>query len=72
MVWAAGLGLVLGAAGALLLTRALAGEPFYLEFRDPTAYAAAIALLALTGALAAVTPALRSLRADPLRALRQE
>ncbi len=72
MMWAASLGLALGAAGALVLTRALAGAPFYLEFRDPAAYAAAVGLLALTGAFAAIAPALRRLRADPLGALRQE
>jgi predicted permease len=72
LAWAGAVGLALGAGGALLLTRTLAGEPFYLEFRDPAAYAAAVALLAFSGACAAIAPALRTLRADPLRALRQD
>ena len=70
--WAAAAGVGLGAAGGSMLTRTLSGAPFYLEPRDPTAYAAAAGVLALTGAIAAILPAWRTLRANPLAALRQE
>ena len=69
---AAGVGLALGVGGSVLLTRVLSGAPFYLNSRDPAAYAAAILVLSATAAAAALLPAWRSLRADPLRALRQE
>lgn len=71
-IWSAGIGMVAGVAGAFTLTRILAGAPFYLEPYDPAAYAAAIGVLAFTGAVAGIVPVLRTLRADPLRALRQE
>ncbi len=71
-VWAAAAGTTLGIAGGSLLTRSLAGAPFYLEWRDPAAYLAAAAVLAITGAIAAILPAWRTLRANPLAALRQE
>ena len=71
-MWAIGAGLALGLAGGAILTRLFSGAPFYLEPRDPAAYGAAIAVLATTTAVAAMLPAWRALRANPLRALRQE
>jgi predicted permease len=69
-IWASGTGLMLGLAGALALSRGLGGAPFFVQSRDPLPYVVAVLTLALAGTAAAVLPTLRSLRADPLRALR--
>ena len=71
-IWPAALGVALGVGGGALLTRGLAGAPFYLDWRDPAAYGAAVVVLAMTGAAAAVLPALRTLRSNPLQTLRQD
>jgi putative ABC transport system permease protein len=71
--WSAAAGLAggLGIAGALAMTGTLGGAPFYLETRDPMTYVAAAAIVLLAGGAAAILPALKMLRADPLRALRE-
>ena len=69
-IWAGGAGLTLGLAGALALTRGLGGAPFFVEWRDPVTYVVAAVTVALAGAAAAVLLTVRTLRADPLRALR--
>jgi predicted permease len=68
----AGLGLALGAAGALALGRAMAGLLFGLTPTDPASVASATALLALAALAAGALPALRAARLDPLIALRAE
>jgi putative ABC transport system permease protein len=62
----AGLGALLGLAGAFGLRTFLFGiEPF-----DPLTYAGAIALVVLASAAAAVVPARQATRVDPVEALR--
>jgi hypothetical protein len=61
---------MLGLAGALALSRGLGGAPFFVQSQDPLPYVVAALTLALAGAAAAVLPTLKTLRADPLRALR--
>jgi putative ABC transport system permease protein len=63
-------GLAAGAAGALSLTRLLAGMLFGVEATDPMTFAAVgILLLAVVG-IACLLPAHRALRIDPVAALR--
>ncbi len=66
------LGLVLGAAGALGLTRLMGSLLFGIGERDPFTLAAVAALLAVVASFACYLPARRATRVDPLVALRDE
>jgi predicted permease len=66
------LGLVAGVFGAAMLSQALRGQLFGVSHLDPAAYASAIGIFFATVAVAAILPARRALRVDPLRALRWE
>ena len=66
------IGLMAGTVAAVPIGVALAKSPLRLAFSDPMAYASALALLAAGAGMAALIPALRALRNDPLRALRHE
>jgi putative ABC transport system permease protein len=68
----AAIGLAVGLACAMLATRLLTGLLFEVEPYDATTYVIAIALLAVTTMLAIYIPARRSMKIDPLTALRQE
>lgn len=65
---AAALGL--GLAAALAASRVLAHYLFGVSPRDPATFAAALAVLAAAGALAAWTPARRAARLDPVAVLK--
>ncbi len=65
-------GLIAGVAGAAGLSQFLRGRLYGISNLDPMAYLTAIAVFLVTIALAAVLPARRALRIDPLRALRHE
>jgi predicted permease len=65
-------GLVLGLSGAAALSRLLRGQLFGISHLDPAAYLSAGGVFLLTVLIAAVLPARRALRIDPLRALRHE
>ncbi len=65
-------GMTLGTVAAVPIAVALAQSPLQLAFADPISYASALATLAVAAGVAAVVPALRALRADPIRALRHE
>jgi ABC-type antimicrobial peptide transport system permease subunit len=65
-------GVVLGLAGALALTRLVANLLFHVQANDWATYAAAVAMLAAAGVAAAMIPALRGSRVDPIVALRYE
>ncbi len=67
-----GLGLVLGLAGSIPLTRLLGGVLFGVGPSDPVALAAASAALVLVAVLACYIPARRALLVDPMTALRHE
>jgi putative ABC transport system permease protein len=67
-----GLGVVLGLAGSIPLTRLLRGVLFGVGPSDPVTLAAASAALALVAVLACYIPARRALLVDPMSALRHE
>jgi len=67
-----GLGLAIGIAGALALTRTMAGLLFEVRPTDVTSFAGAIAGLAAVALLASLVPAWRAARVDPIVALRAE
>ncbi len=66
------LGLILGFAGAMALTRVMSKLLFAVEPGDPLTWLAVSLALAATAALACFAPARRVTSIDPLRALRSE
>jgi putative ABC transport system permease protein len=67
-----GLGVLLGLAGSVPLTRLLGGVLFGVGPSDPVALASASAALVLVAVLACYIPARRALSVDPMTALRHE
>jgi ABC-type antimicrobial peptide transport system, permease component len=65
-------GLALGAAGALALTRVLAGLLYGISPTDPWTFALVSALLCGAALLACYLPARRATRIDPMLALRHD
>jgi len=68
----AALGITIGLASAVALTRLLAGLLFGVGPTDVVTYAAVSAIMALAAVLACYLPARRAARTDPLLALRSE
>jgi ABC-type antimicrobial peptide transport system permease subunit len=66
------LGLLIGIAGAALLTSALESLLFGVPRTDPLSLGTSIAVLAAVAIVAHVVPALRALRVDPAIALRAD
>ena len=66
------LGVAVGVAGALLLTRFLESLLFGISARDPLTLSFTAAVLAGTAAVACLLPARRAARIDPMVALRAE
>jgi ABC-type antimicrobial peptide transport system permease subunit len=64
------LGIALGLAGALMLTRLLSSLLFGVTAHDPLAFAGNALLLGAVALAACLLPALRATRVDPLLALR--
>ncbi|HUQ86694.1 MAG TPA: FtsX-like permease family protein, partial [Vicinamibacterales bacterium] len=63
-------GVSIGIVLAIPAGMVLQSEPFYLENADPVAFASALAVFAAAGAVAALWPAFRVLRNNPIDALR--
>jgi putative ABC transport system permease protein len=65
-------GLTLGLAGALVLTRSLATLPFGVKTTDPASFLGVSVSLLAVGLLASYLPARRATQVDPMVALRDE
>jgi putative ABC transport system permease protein len=65
-------GVSIGAAGAIALTRVMAGLLYEVRPNDAATFAGAAVLLALLALAASLVPAWRATRVDPLVALRAE
>ncbi len=68
----AGIGLVLGLAGAIASTRLITSMLFEVKPTDPLTYCGVAAVLGIVALAASYVPALRATKVDPLVALRQE
>jgi putative ABC transport system permease protein len=68
----AAMGVCLGLAGALLLTRFMTKLLYGVTASDPATFIAVAILLTMTALAACYIPALRAVRLDPLNALRHE
>jgi putative ABC transport system permease protein len=67
-----GVGIVVGLAGALALTRILSSLLFEVGSTDPSIFAAIVLLLTCVSLIACYLPARRATRVDPLIAMRYE
>lgn len=68
----AAIGLAIGVAGALALTRLMTTMLFQVKPDDPAVYALALGVLLTVAALASLIPALRAIRVQPATALHHE
>jgi macrolide transport system ATP-binding/permease protein len=66
------LGVVAGTAAGMFGARVLEGDPFYMPATDARVSLSALAVFIITAGAAAIIPALRALRVDPLAAIRHE
>jgi predicted permease len=65
-----GIGLMVGVGGAAALSQVLRRQLYGVSHLDPLAYGAALLLFGVTVAVAALLPARKALRVDPMKALR--
>jgi putative ABC transport system permease protein len=68
----AGIGVAIGVAGALALTRLLQGLIFGVSATDPSTFAGGVVVLGVAATLASLIPARRAAGLEPLTALRDE
>src|SRR5208282_2681655 len=69
---AVGAGIAVGMLGALVVTQLMKQELFNVSSADPLTYAAVIVILCVVAVAAALLPAWRATRVEPLVALRYE
>ena len=67
-----GIGILVGIAGSLVLTRLVSSLLFGVSATDPLTYLGAIAIFGIVAILACYVPARRAARVDPMVALRYE
>ncbi len=70
IAWPVAMGMTIGVAAAGPVGMALTGGPIQLQAADPAAYAGALLVFVLSATLAALVPAIRVLKSDPVQALR--
>jgi ABC-type antimicrobial peptide transport system permease subunit len=66
------MGVVVGVAGSLLISRWLGALKYGVRGADPLTLAATSAALVLVAVIASIVPARRATRVDPIEALRAE
>jgi predicted permease len=71
VVWPIAIGVILGVAAAGPIGLALSSSPVQVEVADPGAYAAALLVFVAAAVVAALAPAVRVVRADPVQSLRE-
>ena len=71
-MWLAGAGVICGAAGAIAAMRLMSSLLFGVSPADPLTYAAVLAALIATAAIASYLPSRRAANVDPVEALRAE
>jgi len=71
-LWLTSIGIVIGLAGAIALTRYIQGMLYGVTPLDPLTYVAVVALFVAVTSLASYLPARRATRIDPMTALRYE
>jgi putative ABC transport system permease protein len=71
-VWPIALGAMIGLGAAAMMTRAIASFLFETSPTDPLTLAIVATVLILTGSLAALLPAMRAAKVDPVATLRTE
>jgi predicted permease len=69
-LWLASMGIALGTAASLALTRLIASLLFGTSPTDPLTFASTIVVLTIVAVIAGYAPARRASRIDPMRALR--
>jgi putative ABC transport system permease protein len=67
-----GIGMVIGLAASLGLTRIISSSLFGVTASDPTTYGVVLLTLFVVACLACYVPARRALKVDPLVAMRQD
>ena len=70
VIWPVVIGMTLGVAAAGPIGMALTSGPIQLEHADPAAYSGALLLFIMSALIAALLPALRVIKSDPIQALR--
>lgn len=70
VVWPVTIGMTAGIAAARPLGEALTGGPIQLNPYDPAAFAIALVVFACAALIAALWPAMRVIKSDPIQALR--
>jgi ABC-type antimicrobial peptide transport system permease subunit len=66
------IGVVVGIAGALVVTRLMENLLYGVSATDPWTYGAVALILAAVATIASAVPAARAARVDPIRVLRSE
>jgi predicted permease len=70
IVWPVAVGAVIGVAAAGPIGVAMTSGPIQLQATDPAAYAGAVLLFLASAIVAALVPAIRVIKSDPVQALR--